>query len=94
MYFSSVTLPDGETTIRMVDDAFIRICSAVNDLCMQVRALACSLLGSTRAVSDRFLLQTLDKQLMSNMKVIYRLQHILLSQRHSQTTRLCLPLAS
>ncbi|CAH2068950.1 unnamed protein product, partial [Iphiclides podalirius] len=65
---NSVTLPDGDTTIRMVDDAFIRICSAVNDLCMQVRALACSLLGSTRAVSDRFLLQTLDKQLMSNMK--------------------------
>ncbi|KAI5642300.1 integrator complex subunit 4 [Phthorimaea operculella] len=65
---NSVTLQDGETTIRMVDDAFIRICSAVNDLCMGVRALACSLLGATRAVSDRFLLQTLDKQLMSNMK--------------------------
>ncbi|OWR49969.1 putative Integrator complex subunit 4 [Danaus plexippus plexippus] len=66
---NSVTLQDGETTIRLVDDAFIRICSAVNDLCMQVRALSCSLLGTTRAVSDRFLLQTLDKQLMSNMKV-------------------------
>ncbi|XP_046969823.1 integrator complex subunit 4 [Vanessa cardui] len=65
---NSATLQDGETTIRLVDDAFIRICSAVNDLCMQVRALACSLLGTTRAVSDRFLLQTLDKQLMSNMK--------------------------
>ncbi|XP_061382651.1 integrator complex subunit 4 isoform X1 [Danaus plexippus] len=65
---NSVTLQDGETTIRLVDDAFIRICSAVNDLCMQVRALSCSLLGTTRAVSDRFLLQTLDKQLMSNMK--------------------------
>ncbi|XP_049887123.1 integrator complex subunit 4 isoform X2 [Pectinophora gossypiella] len=65
---NSVTLQDGETTIRMVDDAFIRMCSAVNDLCMAVRALACTLLGTTRAVSDRFLLQTLDKQLMSNMK--------------------------
>ncbi|XP_041974332.1 integrator complex subunit 4 [Aricia agestis] len=65
---NSVTLQDGETTIRLVDDAFIRLCSAVNDLCMQVRALACTLLGTTRAVSDRFLLQTLDKQLMSNMK--------------------------
>ncbi|CAH0406105.1 unnamed protein product [Chilo suppressalis] len=62
------TLQDGETTMRLVDDAFIRICSAVNDLCMQVRALACTLLGTTRGVSDRFLLQTLDKQLMSNMK--------------------------
>ncbi|KAL0895494.1 hypothetical protein ABMA27_011604 [Loxostege sticticalis] len=62
------TLQDGETTLRLVDDAFIRICSAVNDLCMAVRALACSLLGAARAVSDRFLLQTLDKQLMSNMK--------------------------
>ncbi|XP_045454266.1 integrator complex subunit 4 [Melitaea cinxia] len=65
---NTVTLQDGETTMRLVDDAFIRICSAVNDLCMQVRALSCSLLGTTRAVSDRFLLQTLDKQLMSNMK--------------------------
>ncbi|XP_023947940.1 integrator complex subunit 4 [Bicyclus anynana] len=65
---NSVTLQDGETTIRLVDDAFIRICSAVNDLYMQVRALSCSLLGTTRGVSDRFLLQTLDKQLMSNMK--------------------------
>ncbi|KPJ13770.1 hypothetical protein RR48_10954 [Papilio machaon] len=65
---NTITLPDGETTMRLVDDAFVRICSAVNDLCMQVRALACSLLGTTRNVSDRFLLQTLDKQLMSNMK--------------------------
>ncbi|XP_053601203.1 integrator complex subunit 4 [Plodia interpunctella] len=65
---NTVTLQDGETTMRLVDDAFIRICSAVNDLCMQVRALACTLLGTTRGVSDRFLLQTLDKQLMSNMK--------------------------
>ncbi|KAI8430118.1 hypothetical protein MSG28_000527 [Choristoneura fumiferana] len=65
---NTITLSDGETTLRMVDDAFVRMCSAVNDLSMQVRALACSLLGSTRAVSDRFLLQTLDKQLMSNMK--------------------------
>lgn len=66
----NITLFDGETTLRLVDDAFIKICSAVNDLCMQVRALACTLLGTTRQVSDRFLLQTLDKQLMSNMKVI------------------------
>nr|XP_049698086.1 integrator complex subunit 4-like [Helicoverpa armigera] len=65
---NTITLSDGETTMRLVDDAFVRICSAVNDLCMQVRALACTLLGTTRAVSDRFLLQTLDKQLMSNMK--------------------------
>lgn len=65
---NTVTLQDNVTTVRLVDDAFIRICSAVNDLCMQVRALACSLLGTTRLVSDRFLLQTLDKQLMSNMK--------------------------
>ncbi|XP_063392691.1 integrator complex subunit 4 [Cydia fagiglandana] len=65
---NTITMSDGETKMRMVDEAFIRICSAVNDLCMQVRALACSLLGTTRGVSDRFLLQTLDKQLMSNMK--------------------------
>ncbi|XP_075984827.1 integrator complex subunit 4 [Anticarsia gemmatalis] len=65
---NTLTLCDGETTMRLVDDAFVRICSAVNDLCMAVRALACTLLGTTRAVSDRFLLQTLDKQLMSNMK--------------------------
>ncbi|GBP13015.1 Integrator complex subunit 4 [Eumeta japonica] len=65
---NTITLSDGETTMRLVDDAFVHICSAVNDLCMQVRALACTLLGTMKQVSDRFLLQTLDKQLMSNMK--------------------------
>lgn len=66
---SMITLPDGETTLRLVDDAFVRICGAVNDLSMVTRALACSLLGGVQKVGQKFLQQTLDKKLMSNMRV-------------------------
>lgn len=64
-----MTFPDGESTLRLVDDAFVRICGAVNDLSMSTRALACSLLGGMQKVSQKFLHQTLDKKLMSNMRV-------------------------
>ena len=52
----------------MVDDAFGKICSAVNDLSVQVRETAVRLMGATRGVSQSFLEQTLDKKLMSNMR--------------------------
>lgn len=54
--------------IRLIDDAFSKICQAVNDLSMQVRTQACKLLGSMKMVSPKFLNQTLDKKLMSNMR--------------------------
>ncbi|XP_044751822.1 integrator complex subunit 4 [Coccinella septempunctata] len=54
--------------IRLIDDAFGKICSGVTDLSMQVRTLSAKLLGSMTAVSPKFLNQTLDKKLMSNMR--------------------------
>jgi integrator complex subunit 4 len=53
------------TTMRLVDDGFNTICAvAVNDLSVGVRARACSLLGTLRAVSARYLLQTLSKEVL------------------------------
>ena len=59
----------GGEEIRLVDDAFGKICQAVNDLSMHVRMQAAQLLGTMVKVSERFLNQTLDKKLMSNMRV-------------------------
>jgi len=56
------------STCRLVDDAFGKICSGVNDLSVQVREESMKLLGSMRGISQSFLEQTLDKKLMSNMR--------------------------
>ena len=63
-----IKLPDSQTEIRMVDDAFAKICSAISDLSMQIRAYAAELLGGMKQVNNEFLCQTLDKKLMSNMR--------------------------
>ncbi|XP_063238670.1 integrator complex subunit 4 isoform X4 [Bacillus rossius redtenbacheri] len=63
-----VVLPDSKQELRLVDDAFGKICNAMNDLSMDVRALAAEKLGTVTAVSPKFLHQTLDKKLMSNMR--------------------------
>ena len=57
--------------IRLVDDGFIKICNMVNDGSMKVRAEAMGLLGSLHLVSFAFLEQTLDKKLMSHLRVSY-----------------------
>lgn len=69
VFFSMITLHDGDSALRLVDDAFVKICGAVNDLSMSTRVLACTLLGTMENVSQKFLQQTLDKKLMSNMRV-------------------------
>ncbi|KAL5476193.1 hypothetical protein EMCRGX_G026108 [Ephydatia muelleri] len=56
--------------LRLVDDAFIKTCDMVNDISVRVRALATKLLGDFGAVSSKFLDQTLDKKLMSHLKVV------------------------
>ncbi|KAF9393755.1 Integrator complex subunit 4 [Podila verticillata] len=55
--------------LRLVDDAFVRICDAVNDSVMLVRAKACSYLGKFRSVGYNFLSQTFSKQIMARLKV-------------------------
>lgn len=54
--------------LRVVDDGFAKICNCLNDISWKVRAEAARLMGSLRGVSTRFLEQTLDKKLMSNMR--------------------------
>ena len=67
-----VAKPSDET-IRLVDDGFIKICNMVNDGCMKVRAEAMGLLGSLHLVSFVFLEQTLDKKLMSHLRVSFNI---------------------
>lgn len=57
-----------EEYLRLVDDAFAKVCGLVTDLSPRVRALACSILGGMISVGAQFLTQTLDKKLMSNMR--------------------------
>eukprot|EP00090_Calanus_glacialis_P002411 TRINITY_DN11803_c0_g1_i1.p1 TRINITY_DN11803_c0_g1~~TRINITY_DN11803_c0_g1_i1.p1 ORF type:complete len:952 (-),score=245.87 TRINITY_DN11803_c0_g1_i1:99-2909(-) len=54
---------------RLVDDVFSRTCQAINDVREQVRGLAAKLIGNMKSVSQVFLEQTLDKKLMSNMRL-------------------------
>jgi hypothetical protein len=67
--FSMITLAESEEEIRLVDDAFGKVCMMINDLSMRVRTLAAQFLGAMTLVSPKFLQQTLDKKLMSNMRV-------------------------
>ena len=55
--------------VRMCDDAFARVCDLLNDVSMPVRALAAGKLGDFCSVSSQLLEQTLDKKLMSHLKV-------------------------
>uniref|UniRef100_A0A1Y1KGH3 Integrator complex subunit 4 n=1 Tax=Photinus pyralis TaxID=7054 RepID=A0A1Y1KGH3_PHOPY len=63
-----IMLPDSEQEVRLIDDAFGKVCSGLTDLSMRVRTLAAKLLGSMTQVSNHFLNQTLDKKLISNMR--------------------------
>ena len=58
----------GNNVKRLIDDAFGKICFAVQDLSVQVREMSVKLIGTLEKVSPEFLEQTLDKKLMSNMR--------------------------
>lgn len=64
-----VCVDKGDEQIRLIDDAFAKICSMINDLSVNVRTEAGNVLGNFKTVSADFLEQTLDKKLMSNLKV-------------------------
>ncbi len=61
---------DPSVEIRLLDDAFVKICNLVNDSSIQIRALAAGLLGDFTSASEHFLSQTLDKKLMSHLRVV------------------------
>ncbi|XP_059486442.1 integrator complex subunit 4 [Neocloeon triangulifer] len=66
-----VALPGtSDQEIRLADDAFGKLSSCINDLSMNVRVQAAILLGKFggNLVKPKFLQQTLDKKLMSNMR--------------------------
>ena len=70
MLHSTIPLKqDSSVEMKLLDDAFIKICDMVNDSAVGVRALSAGLLGDFHAASSKFLDQTLDKKLMSHLKV-------------------------
>lgn len=79
--FSEIMVTGSDHEIRLIDDAFGKICNGVTDLSMNVRQLAAKLLGSMTLVSPKFLCQTLDKKLMSNMRKKVRIFAFKISQR-------------
>ncbi|CAH1783179.1 unnamed protein product [Owenia fusiformis] len=68
LYPDSLVKVKNTEEVRLIDDAFGKICNMVNDISMVIRVKASSLLGTMHDVSVKFLEQTLDKKLMSNMR--------------------------
>ncbi|CAG8591966.1 4838_t:CDS:10, partial [Paraglomus brasilianum] len=55
-----------DKSVRLVDDAFVRICDIISDVSVNVRSKASTLLGSYRQAEDSILLQTFSKEKMTN----------------------------
>lgn len=73
MKLENSTVPlaqDPNIQLKIEDDSFIKICQMITDTSVTVRSLAASLLGDFQHISDTFLNQTLDKKLMSHLRVV------------------------
>ncbi|KAI8088775.1 armadillo-type protein [Halteromyces radiatus] len=54
--------------VRLIDDAFSRVCDLVNDVSVVVRTKACVMLASYHNVEADVLAQTFSKQIMSRLR--------------------------
>ncbi|KAA3673831.1 integrator complex subunit 4 [Paragonimus westermani] len=64
------TLKTSTEPIYLIDDAFARVCTRLHDPGRQVRQLAAKLLSDlAKSVSDDYLIQTLEKTVMSDRQV-------------------------
>ncbi|RIA94961.1 armadillo-type protein [Glomus cerebriforme] len=65
----TMQLDDRSTQVlRLIDDAFIKICDMVCDESVKVRSKACNIMGSYKLVEDSILLSTLSQQVISHGK--------------------------
>ena len=55
-------------TVRLIDDAFVRICDLMNDVSVTVRVNAGGCMASYQDVSPDTLAQTFSKQIMSRLR--------------------------
>lgn len=55
------------TGMRLIDDAFVKVCDRVNDSAVAVRTEACNQLGKFKGTTASLLEQTLSKQIMSHL---------------------------
>ncbi|CAG8453056.1 333_t:CDS:10 [Dentiscutata heterogama] len=62
-------LDDGAIqNIRLLDDAFTKICDMVNDRSVKVRSKACTIMGSYHQVDESILLETLSQEIITHGK--------------------------
>ncbi|CAG8784866.1 4023_t:CDS:2, partial [Racocetra persica] len=54
--------------IRLLDDAFTKICDMVNDRSVKVRSKACTIMGSYHQVDESILLETLSQEIITHGK--------------------------
>ncbi|KAI9255512.1 armadillo-type protein [Sporodiniella umbellata] len=57
-----------DETVRLIDDAFNKVCDLVNDATVVIRTKACVMMASYQNVGSDMLQQTFSKQIMSHLK--------------------------
>lgn len=62
--------PHDGVELRLLDDAFGKLCGCMHDTSVEVRKDSAEYLGSLDNVSQKFLEQTLDKKLMPKMRLM------------------------